>query len=378
MTLDASWFRTSDDAPSADPRRGRRLRGRRAVAALCALPLLAAGAVPGVAAAEPTAPDPLTLLLDAVPLPAAEGGNSSLGGTPTPPGPVDPGGTANYLTGARNGYIANLDRVANAQSNAQVKSQIQALKQVPVADWVGGDGVARVTELTNLGATGNAVPVIALYHIPDRDLGGHSGGGAANPAAYKTWIDQVAAATGTKRAVFVVEPDALAQMQDLPDPAKRDQRADLLAYAVTKLSANPNATVYLDAGTPGWRSVADTVSALNKVKAKGATIGGISLNVSNFKSEADSRQYAQQIAQAYGSPLKVLIDNSRNGGTTNGDWCNPSGQRLGTLADRTFDPSAPVETVFIKTPGESDGNCGISSKPAGQFDDALLLHQLGH
>ncbi|MGB6039939.1 MAG: glycoside hydrolase family 6 protein, partial [Gordonia sp. (in: high G+C Gram-positive bacteria)] len=81
---------------------------------------------------------------------------------------------------------------------------------------------------------------------------------------------------------------------------------------------------------------------------------------------------------AFGKPLKGMVDTSRNGGNvTNGEWCNPAAQRLGQLSDVIFTPTSDMEQVFVKTPGESDGVCGVSQKTAGAFDDALLLLQLG-
>jgi len=56
-------------------------------------------------------------------------------------------------------------------------------------------------------------------------------------------------------------------------------------------------------------------------------------------------------------------------------WCNPEGQTLGEV-DPLFDARQAVETAYIKTPGQSDGVCGISQKPAGEFDSHLLLDQL--
>ncbi|GAA3953030.1 glycoside hydrolase family 6 protein [Gordonia caeni] len=347
-------------------------RRRRAAGALAAAVLVGAPLGAGHAAALPELPLPGF----AVPQLSEDGGNSSLGGTPSVPDIPLPGTDTSYLVGARPSYYANLQRMAAAAPDP-VKKAINDLAAVPVAQWVGGDGLNDITRLVTEGKAKNATPVAVLYHVPHRDLGNHSGGGAATAAAYKQWIDSVSSRIGSDRMVVILEPDALPQMSELT-AAQATERAQLLAYALQKLGGNANATVYLDAGTAGWRTVAQTAADLKKVAANGATIDGISLNVSNFKSKATTVDYADQIAGAYGKPLKVMVDNSRNGAAQVPEgWCNPDGQRLGTLADNVFDAQAKVEEMFIKTPGESDGVCGVSSKAAGVFDDALLMLQLG-
>lgn len=309
-----------------------------------------------------------------------EGSNGS-GGPVTPP--VDPGtppATAKlpYLLNARPSYYTNVKRMVDATGNADLKSKLDALLKTPVSQWLGGDGVADATQLVAKGITEKAIPVLTFYHIPDRDLGSHSGGGAANAAAYRTWIDAMATAIAAGPSIVILEPDALAQMPDMKDAAKENERADLLAYGIKKLSANPKTTVYLDIGTAGWRSVDDTAALMKKVADKGADITHVSANVSNFVSEAKTKTYVDSIQQKFGKQLKMMVDNSRNGAVVpGGEWCNPTAQRLGTLNDVVFDPASAVEGVFVKTPGESDGVCGASTKPAGVFDDALMLLQLG-
>ena len=347
-------------------------RRRRAAGALAAAALVGAPLGAGPAAALPELPLPgLT-----VPRLSEDGGNSSLGGTPSVPEVPLPGADTSYLVGARPSYYANLQRMA-ATAAEPIKKAINDLAQVPVAQWVGGDGEDDITRMVTEGKAKNATPVAVLYHVPHRDLGSHSGGGAPNATEYKKWIDSVSTRIGGERIVVILEPDALAQMDELT-AGQATERAQLLSYALQKLRGNANATVYLDAGTAGWRTPAQTSTALKKVAANGATIDRISLNVSNFKPKAATVEYADQIADAYGKPLKVMVDNSRNGAAqTPTDWCNPDGQRLGKLSDTVFDAQAKVEEMFIKTPGESDGVCGVSAKEAGTFDDALLLLQLG-
>ncbi|MGB3709752.1 glycoside hydrolase family 6 protein [Gordonia sp. (in: high G+C Gram-positive bacteria)] len=351
------------------------------------------GVTAALAATALVAPGPATALpIPALPIPAlpqiqlpsngslgtVDGGDNGSGNGNVPPViPETPSTTLPYLVGARTSYTGNVERMLGATGDASLKARLQDLLKTPVAQWVGGDGVPEVTRLVAEGTAKSSVPVIALYHIPDRDLGSHSGGGAPNAAAYKQWIDQVSGAIGPGKAVIILEPDALPQTPDL-SAAEQSERIDLLAYALTKLASNTGVTTYLDAGTAGWRSATATSNLMKQIANKGASITHVSANVSNFKSTAATETYIRDIATAFGKPLKGMVDTSRNGGNvTNGEWCNPAAQRLGQLSDVIFTPTSDMEQVFVKTPGESDGVCGVSQKTAGTFDDALLLLQLG-
>jgi hypothetical protein len=68
----------------------------------------------------------------------------------------------------------------------------------------------------------------------------------------------------------------------------------------------------------------------------------------------------------YGYTKPFVIDTSRNGDGSNGQWCNPDGAKLGST-DQIANDGAEM-LLWIKTPGESDGNCGTGDgTTAGQF-----------
>ncbi len=97
------------------------------------------------------------------------------------------------------------------------------------------------------------VPVLVAYFIPNRGCGGFSAGGARGAAGYRAYVRAVARGIGRRRAVVVVEPDALAQaFSSCVTRAHRAGRFALLRFAVRTLAATPRARVYLDAGNAGW------------------------------------------------------------------------------------------------------------------------------
>lgn len=300
-----------------------------------------------------------------------------------PPGRIAPV-EAGYSLATTPEYFAKLDDAGAELSTYygeytpdQALDALDQLKKQPVAEWIGGD-VTPATVSRTVNASGDSIPVFVLYHIPDRDVGQFSAGGADTNAEYLTWAKSVSAAIGTHDAVVILEPDALAHVPELPED-EAATRVKLLANLLRLFAANnPQTAVYLDAGNSAWRTPKVTADLLTRVQRQGATIPGIALNVSNFRSEKETREYSEAISRAFGTPLYTIIDESRNGAPPlDRRWCNPLWARTGAGVDATFDPRERFEQLYIKRPGESDGVCGASTQKAGQFDNNLLWRQLG-
>jgi endoglucanase len=232
------------------------------------------------------------------------------------------------------------------------------IAEQPLAQWVGGwnvdigrdvsDAVSRIT-----GA--RALPIFVAYNIPGRDCGQYSAGGANNANDYKQWIREFANGIGNRRAVVILEPDALAGMTCL-SAARQQERLDLIHDAVRVLRAR-GAAVYIDAGHARWVPPAEMANRLNRAGI--AEANGFSLNISNFLGTTVNIAYGTEVSKRVGGK-HFIIDTSRNGQnlTSAGNWCNPRGQRLGTApTTRTGNPLVDAY-LWIKTPGESDGTCG--------------------
>lgn len=232
------------------------------------------------------------------------------------------------------------------------------IAEQPLAQWVGGwnvdigrdvsDAVSRIT-----GA--RALPIFVAYNIPGRDCGQYSAGGADGANAYKQWIREFANGIGNRRAVVILEPDALAGMTCL-SPRLQQERFDLIHDAVQVLRAR-GAAVYIDAGHARWVPPGEMANRLNRAGI--ADANGFSLNISNFLGTSVNIAYGTEVSKRVGGK-HFIIDTSRNGQnlTSAGNWCNPKGQRLGA-APTTRTGNALVDAyLWIKTPGESDGTCG--------------------
>lgn len=193
-------------------------------------------------------------------------------------------------------------------------------------------------------------PVFVTYAIPDRDCGSYSAGGLT-PAAYRAWNETLADTLRGHRAAVVVEPDALAQMSSCPG-ADATTRSGLLYDAVQGL-AGAGAAVYIDAGHEDW--VAPDVMAQRLWDAGLEYARGFSLNVSNYYATAGERAYGEQLRALTGK--RYVIDTSRNGRGASGEWCNATRAALGQTPTVVDDGSGLDALLWIKLPGESDGQC---------------------
>jgi endoglucanase len=245
---------------------------------------------------------------------------------------------------------------------------IERIASQPVAVWLGhADARATVSRTLADAERQKALPIFVTYFLPDRDCGGYSAGGAASPADYETWIREVGNGIGDRRAVIIVEPDALSELSCWT-PAVAGRQLTLIRYSVAIFSHLPHVTTYIDAGNSPQGSHWNSVMATRLREAGIAHARGISVNVSNFGSVAAETAYGMHLLAVLGGRWHFIIDTSRDGrGWAPGDpWCNPLGRGLGVPPTAaTHDPLVDAY-LWIKQPGSSDGPCD-GGPPAGQW-----------
>ncbi|MET8541141.1 glycoside hydrolase family 6 protein [Kitasatospora sp. NPDC004799] len=332
-------------------------------------------------------------LLAGVVLAAVSGcGGSAGGGTPGAAPAAGSGASTGAGAGAgadrtgAAGALAQLpgqafyvsDRTNAAQQVAALRGQgrtaeadtLLRIAAQPSSQWLGEQGAKEIAEQVSRRATeAGRTAVFVAYDIPHRDCGQYSAGGAPDAAAYRAWITGVAQALGDRRAWVVLEPDAVAHTLDNCG-IKGDlaaERYGLLAFAVQELKRNPNARVYLDAGNPGWaQDPAELATALRKSGI--AAADGFAVNVANFYDTDRNAAYGARLSAALGGK-NFVIDTSRSGnGALGGDaWCNPSGRALGERPTTETGRPGVDAYLWIKNPGESDGDCGRGEPRAGEF-----------
>ncbi|KQV14264.1 MULTISPECIES: glycoside hydrolase family 6 protein [unclassified Kitasatospora] len=246
-----------------------------------------------------------------------------------------------------------------------------SIANVPMARWFGnwsGTIGTATGAYAGAAAAGGKLPILVAYNIPNRDVcAGQSGGGAGSAAEYNSWIAAFASGIGNRPALVVLEPDALGH-ESCMTPAQVSERNGLLRNAVAQFNAKaPNTWVYLDIGNPGWLNASTAAKLLSDAGVSGAH--GFSLNVSNFYTTGQNTTYGNNVNAAlkssYGLSKPYVVDTSRNGNGSDGNWCNPAGRRIGTPTQKG---GGAEMLLWVKAPGESDGNCGTGAgSTAGQF-----------
>ncbi|EGY22584.1 hypothetical protein VD0002_g4491 [Verticillium dahliae] len=248
---------------------------------------------------------------------------------------------------------------------------------------------------------------LVLYNLPNRDCSaGESAGeltGQDGLRRYRdeyvnAWAERLSRASDLTFAV-VIEPDAIGNMvtnQGIEACAvAKPIQEEGIAYALKKLQL-PNVNLYLDVSHGGWLGWPDNLVLTAKQVAKivrlagsGTKIRGYTTNVSNynpFHAEVredytewspswDENNYSRSLAPLLaeeGLPTNFIIDQSRvhRPGAREewGEWCNvwPSG--LGPTPTSDVDSPYVDSLVWVKPPGESDGQCGKPGAPrAGAF-----------
>lgn len=263
---------------------------------------------------------------------------------------------ANPLAGQT--FYVNPNSKAMRAANGAGSPELTAIANTPTAYWMDHLSTPAVDAkyIADAQAAGT-MPILALYGIPHRDCGSFAAGGFGSGAAYRGWIDAVAADIGGGPAAVILEPDALA-MADCLSGDQRQERFDLMSYAVDTLTRNPATALYVDAGHSRWVNADEMANRLNQVGV--AKARGFSLNTANFFTTGEEIGYGDAISGMTGGKPYV-IDTSRNGaGPVEGDplyWCNPSGRALGA-APTTATGNGNVDAfLWVKRPGESDGSC---------------------
>lgn len=214
----------------------------------------------------------------------------------------------------------------------------------------------------------DATVSIAVYGLPDRDCGNHSAGGL-DPDAYREWTARIGDAlrnASDVRKIVVLEPDSIALA---PSCGSLEERARHLRTAVENLRG-VNTWIYLDGGHSAWHPVNEMADLLRSTGLVDE-VRGVALNVSNYQDTANEFAYAHRLSDLLGG-THAIIDTSRNGaGPAGPDWCNPGGRLVGA-ASGAFGDGVVDTTLWIKPPGESDGECNGGPAAGTWWPDAAV------
>lgn len=272
--------------------------------------------------------------------------------TPTPPTPPDPQDPT-PPSGGKKFFNAKTQLHTWLEMNKSHKDY-QLLK-TKIADkpcfvWLNGSEADIALVRRTMEECGDTIPAFVVYAIPDRDAQQHSAGGFKTVEDYNKWVGGLGWAVqiaGNKPCVFIVEPDALGLLNDRPTTYP------CINAAVDILRKNSNTKIFVEAAM--WIPANDMAG-----RVKGAGIErahGIAVNTSGRAKTDVAEAYARDVLKNLRSGLQIIVDISRNGGNTKeGDWCNPTGEKLGS-DPVIIDKGDVYAHGWVKLPGESDGNC---------------------
>jgi endoglucanase len=240
--------------------------------------------------------------------------------------------------------------------------ELKAIADQPVAVWLGewsGDVKTAVQTICDKAKSLNQIPLLVVYNIPNRDNGGYSKGGLQTDVEYRNWIADLTKGLTTP-SIIILEPDAIVHHTD-------PTRVEIIKYAIDTLMAT-GSKVYVDAGHPDWHPAEEMARRLHECNVRNAT--GFSINTSNFVATEKCVVYGEDIANRLSGlgdgEKRFVIDTSRNGNGANGEWCNPVGRKIGLTPILKSMSQHSDGLLWIKAPGESDGNCS-GGPNAGEF-----------
>jgi Glycosyl hydrolases family 6 len=286
-------------------------------------------------------------------------------------------------TGRYASRLAHDKRLAhNVAELSKIASQPEA-QRISIYSEGGGPGaIFGQTEkifCTNIQADPGSIPIFNTYFLHPA-LGGCPTTAQINAymPVFKRRVNELAAATDRRPAVFLLELDALGSSGCMAAHGSLPAWEAALRYEVDTMGALPHTVVYVEAGYSDSNSVSYTARALNAIGIR--NIRGFFTNDTHENWTINEVRWADKIAQRTGGAHFIVntaesgqgpkLNNNRvkNG---NADLCNPPGRGLGPL-DTTVTGFASADAfMWTHPPGNSSG-CG-GGPPGGVFWPARAI-----
>ena len=226
----------------------------------------------------------------------------------------------------------------------------------------------------NLAADPGTIPIINTYFLHPVL------GGCPTPSQvekymplFKARINAMAAGTGRRPAVYLLELDALGSSSCVEKMGAMPEWEAALRYEMHAIQALPHTVVYVEGGYSDSNSVAYTAKILNAIHVN--TIRGFFTNDTHMNWTMNEDRWATAIAKrTHGAHF--IVDTADNGRgpllnkdrvkNGNEDLCNPPGRGLG-IRDTT-DTGVAFADAYLWThpPGNSSGTCN-GGPSAGTF-----------
>ena len=270
------------------------------------------------------------------------------------------------------------------EKNAELKKLYYQVYGTPCGDWYDGinpnskDSDLYLKNFVEGAEHARKTPIVVIYGIPNRDCGSFSGGGHPNAASYRAWIDRVSAIIGKRRAVVIIEPDAINYCGHKKGSAEYKERADLLTYCARKLKENnPNVASYIHAGN-GPLVTQHPEAVANAIIDGGLKyMRGFALNVSGLggtaEEQAGAETFVKYLASKGFKDVHYVIDTGRSGinrpkhqnAHPPYNSCNNFNAALGPRSTTKTTGAHADAYLWINGGGGSDGECNMGAPAAG-------------
>ncbi|MGO4958290.1 glycoside hydrolase family 6 protein [Luteococcus sp. Sow4_B9] len=264
---------------------------------------------------------------------------------------------------------------AQRETNPEIKRLYHQVAATPTFTWFDGTTSTddeRLRKLVDRAAASGTAAQLVIYGIPNRDCGLYSSGGQPSAAAYRAWIQRTSQIIGDRKAVVVLEPDAINFCGN--DATKAERTALLRFVGETYRANNPQVALYLHAGS-GEGGVDNVASAIADSGVE--TMRGFALNVASHQTTTAQEEFGEALVArlaARGVPnMHYVVDTARNGsGLTPNPGaryasCNNFGATLGRRPTTNTTGAHADAYLWVRPTGGSDGECGKGDPPAGTF-----------
>jgi endoglucanase len=286
-------------------------------------------------------------------------------------------------SGRMRARIASNSRIAHDVAELSKIARQPEAQRFSIYSEGGGPGAifAQVQKIfcNNMTADPGSIPIITTYFM-------HPALGACpTPAEVRAYnpvfhrrVNEMAAATGRRPAVYLLELDAIGSSRCVEREGSMPEWEADLRYEMRRIQALPHTVVYVEAGYSDANPVRYTARILNAIHVNG--IRGFYTNDTHNNWTINEVRWATKISHlTHGAHF--IVNTSTNGRgprlnndrvhNGNEDLCNPPGRGLGPLD--TTHTGFRFADAFLWThpPGNSSG-CG-GGPPAGDFWTARAI-----
>jgi endoglucanase len=217
----------------------------------------------------------------------------------------------------------------------------------------------------NLTADPGSIPVFTTYFLHP------AVGGCATPSQlsaagpdFRNRIDAMAAATGNRPAVFLLEIDGVGSSRCMQQTGALSIWEADLKYEALKMASLPHTVVYLEGGYSDGNPPGYTAKVLNASGVR--SIRGFFTNDTHINWTIDEIRWAEKVSAKTGG-ANFIVNTAQNGNgplrphnrVKNGNeiLCNPPGRAMGPPPTTTTGFGHADAFLWTGPPGNSSGSC---------------------